>query len=56
LQVATITFEGYDRIPMDAVRIAQQEDGSFILDNGENVLRLHPADAGEVLLLFAEIN
>ncbi len=52
LQVATMTLEGYDRMPMDTVRIARQEDGSWILDNGENVLRLHPADAGEVLGLF----
>jgi hypothetical protein len=37
---------------MDTVRVAQQEDGFWILDNGENVLRLHPADAGEVLDLF----
>jgi len=56
LQVATITFEGYDRMPMDTVRIAKQEDGQWILDNGENVLRLHPIDAGKVLLPFVEIN
>jgi hypothetical protein len=36
-------------MPMDTVRIAKQTDGSLILDNGENVLRLHPPDAGEVL-------
>jgi len=56
LQVATITFEGYDCMPMDTVRIAKQEDGQWILDNGENVLRLHPIDAGKVLLPFVEIN
>ncbi|HJN71384.1 MAG TPA: hypothetical protein QF528_02215, partial [Phycisphaerales bacterium] len=56
LQVATITLEGYDRMPMDTVRVAKQEDGSWILDNGENVLRLHPADAGEVLVPFTQIN
>ena len=56
LQVATITFEGYDYMPMDTVRIAKQEDGQWILDNGENVLRLHPIGAGEVLLPFVEIN
>ena len=54
LQVATITFEGYDRMPLDTVRVAQQKDGSWILDNGENVLRLHSADTGEVLELFLQ--
>jgi len=49
LQSATVTLEGYDRMPMDTVRIAKQVDGNLILDNGENVLRLHPPDAGEVL-------
>lgn len=53
LQVATVTFEGYDRLPMDTVRIAKQDDGHWILDNGENVLRLHPPEAGEVLEPFA---
>jgi len=52
LQIATITFEGYDRMPLDTVRVAQQEDGKWILDNGENVLRLHPSDAGDALALF----
>jgi hypothetical protein len=56
LQVATVTFEGYDRMPMDTVRIAKQEDGSWILDNGENVLRLHAEDAGHVLLPFVLLN
>jgi hypothetical protein len=54
LQVATITFEGYDRMPLDTVRVAQQKDGSWILDNGENVLRLHSEDTGEVLELFLQ--
>ena len=53
LQVATITFEGYDRMPMDTVRIAVQDDGNWILDNGEHVLRLHPAEAGKVLAHFS---
>jgi len=52
LQIVTITLEGYDGLPMDTVRIAKQNDGMFILENGENVLRLHPADAGEVLESF----
>ena len=52
LQVATITFEGYDRMPMDTVRIAMQDNGDWILDNGEHVLRLHPAETGEVLAHF----
>ncbi len=54
LQVATSPFEGYDRMPLDTVRVAQQKDGSWILDNGENVLRLHSADTGEVLELFLQ--
>jgi hypothetical protein len=52
LQVATVTFEGYDRLPMDTVRIALQEDGSWILDNGENVLRLHRSESGAPLEQF----
>ncbi len=41
-------------MPLDTVRVAQQKDGSWILDNGENVLRLHSADTGEVLELFLQ--
>ncbi len=41
LEVATITFLGYDRKPIDTVRIAKDPDsGRWILENGDNVLRL----------------
>ena len=41
LEVATITFLGYDRKPIDTVRIAKDPDsGRWILENGDDVLRL----------------
>ncbi len=52
LEVATVVFSGYDLMPLDAVRIAQLNDGRFVLENGDNVLRLHASKAGESLLLF----
>ena len=51
-EVGTITFEGYDLIPLDTVRIARNEDGNWILENGDNVLRIHPPEAGDVLSPF----
>ena len=51
-ELATITFEGYDLTPLDTVRVARDPDGSFILENGDNVLRLHPVDSGEPLEPF----
>ncbi|MDY7110598.1 MAG: DUF4340 domain-containing protein [Planctomycetota bacterium] len=49
LEVATITFLGFDARPMDTVRIAQlpgagDEPGALILENGDNVLRIHTAE------------
>ena len=41
-------------MPLDTVRIALQEDGLWILENGDNVLRIHPEEAGEVLEPFAK--
>ena len=48
-EVATVTLDGYDLLPIDTVRIALDESGKWILENGDNVLRLHPSDAGKVL-------
>ena len=53
-EVATIVLSGYDLMPLDAVRIARPEDGRWILENGDNVLRIHPADAGVSLLPFTK--
>jgi hypothetical protein len=49
LEVAMITMLGFDARPLDTVRIAQlpgagDEPGAFILENGDNVLRLHSAE------------
>jgi hypothetical protein len=51
-EVATITLVGYDSVPLDTVRIALDESGQWILENGDNVLRLHPTESGEVLAPF----
>lgn len=53
-EIATIVVSGYDLMPLDTVRIALQEDGLWILENGDNVLRIHPEEAGEVLEPFAK--
>lgn len=46
VELATITLEGYDLLPLDTVRIARDPDrDGLILENGDNVLRLHPADS-----------
>jgi len=50
VELATVTLEGYDLLPLDTVRIARDPDrDGLILENGDNVLRLHP---GESLLLL----
>ncbi len=51
-ELATITLEGYDLLPLDTVRIAQDPSGGLILENGDNVLRLHPAESLSVLTTF----
>ena len=51
-EIATITLDGYDLLPLDTVRIAQLKDGTLILENGDNVLRIHPEQAGTVLAPF----
>ena len=40
-ELATVTLIGYDRLPLDTVRIAQSQEGGLIVENGDNVLRLH---------------
>jgi hypothetical protein len=49
LEVAMITMLGFDAQPLDTVRIAQlpsadDEPGAWILENGDNVLRIHSAE------------
>lgn len=45
--VGYITLIGYDRMPIDTVRIARvtegEGEGGWILENGDGVLRIHPA-------------
>ena len=48
-EFATVVLSGYDLMPLDTVRIALHQDGQWIIENGDNVLRLHHAEAGEVL-------
>ncbi len=43
-EIATVTLVGYDSLPIDTVRIATSEDGKVILENGDNVLRMHAED------------
>ncbi len=47
--LAIVTLEGYDGRPMDSVRIAGEDDGSWVLENGDGVLRRHAPEAGEAL-------
>ena len=51
-EVATVTFEGYDLAPLDTVRIALNQEGQWIFENGDNVLRFHPAEVSEVFAKF----
>ena len=44
MEVCTITLFGYDQQPLDTVRVAQiEQTGQWVLENGDNVLRIHPA-------------
>ena len=44
LQVAMITFIGFDSRPMDTVRIAKDPDTmKWAFENGDNVLRIFPS-------------
>ena len=44
LQVAMVTFIGFDSYPMDTVRIAMDPDTrKWVLENGDNVLRIFPS-------------
>jgi len=44
LEVATIILFGFDQAPRDIVRVARDPDtGRFALENGDGVLRIHPA-------------
>jgi hypothetical protein len=53
-EIATITLVGYDKLPLDTVRIAREQsgDGRIILENGDHVLRLHHPDSTEALAPF----
>jgi hypothetical protein len=53
-EIATVTFDGYDLAPLDTVRIAKDSVGGFILENGDNVLRLHSEASGKVLDPFTK--
>jgi len=49
LEVATITMLGFDARPLDTVRIGQlpgtnDQPGAWILENGDNVLRIHSTE------------
>ncbi|MHC5113882.1 MAG: DUF4340 domain-containing protein [Planctomycetota bacterium] len=46
LEVATITLIGFDSRPLDTVRVAREPDGQrrWILENGDDVLRLYPSN------------
>ena len=44
LEVATVVLHGFDGAPMDTVRIARERNaGRWAFENGDGVLRLHPA-------------
>jgi hypothetical protein len=46
LQVATVTLLGYDRRPLDTVRVARDpETGEWGLENGDGVVRVLPESA-----------
>jgi hypothetical protein len=49
---ATVTLVGYDLVPLDTVRIALDASGQWILENGDNVLRIHPSESGAALTPF----
>ena len=53
-EIATITLEGYDKLPLDTVRVARKTsgDGRIILENGDHVLRLHHSDSIDALAPF----
>jgi hypothetical protein len=45
LEVAVVTLVGYDRLPMDTVRIVRDPStGNWAFENGDNVLRIMSAD------------
>jgi hypothetical protein len=51
-EVASVTLVGFDSSPLDTVRIALDQSGQWILENGDNVLRIHPPEAGSALAPF----
>jgi len=52
-EIATVTLEGYDLLPLDTIRIALDSTTSgLILENGDNVLRLHSAESASFLEPF----
>lgn len=43
LEIASITFHGFDARPIDTVRVAREgTDGRWALENGDGVLRIYP--------------
>jgi hypothetical protein len=51
-EVATITMYGFDARPLDTVRVARDpQTGLWVLENGDNVLRVFPAETRMPLTL-----
>ena len=51
-EVATITMYGFDARPLDTVRVARDpQTGLWVLENGDNVLRVFPAETHMPLTL-----
>ncbi len=53
-EIATVTLVGYDFLPIDTVRIAMSDEGKLILENGDNVLRMHAGDKIDAIQNFTE--
>ena len=53
-EFATITFNGFDLLPLDTIRIAREADGRILLENGDNVLRFHPIGSDQPLIPFLQ--
>ena len=41
-EVATVRLIGFDQRPRDTVRIVRSADGTWGMDNGDDVLRIYP--------------
>lgn len=53
-EIAMVTLVGYDFLPIDTVRIAMSDEGKLILENGDNVLRMHAGDKIDAIQKFTE--